>query len=173
MKDREERSALVAALDDIPHTNLVPKKYLSGGSVTAQIAFGRDSSIMIAKREPQYHSRPHSHNSEQLNLVLEGELFVFIEDHGFSVKKGDVFRVPRNAVHWSRVRGTEPCVLLETHTPPLIGDPGVMDTAVGLIEEEESRAGIIAVPSEWPTAFDQEAVERKLMGQLQNVTADT
>ena len=54
-------------------------------------------------------------------------------------------------------------MLLETHTPPLIGDPGVIDTAMALIGEGEGRDGIVAVRSNWPTDFDRDAVERKVM----------
>jgi mannose-6-phosphate isomerase-like protein (cupin superfamily) len=162
---KKSRSPLVAALADIPETNLVPKTFLSGGSVGAHIAYGCETSLMIATRQPQYRSKPHAHDSEQLNYVLEGELYVFIENGGFLVKKGDIFRVPRNAIHWSWVQGTMPCILLETHTPPLIGDPGVIDTAVALIGEDESREGIDAVPSQWPAGFDQAAVEWKVMGE--------
>jgi mannose-6-phosphate isomerase-like protein (cupin superfamily) len=169
--NKKSRSPLVVALADILETNLVPRKFLTGGSIGAHIAYGCETSLMIATRQPQYHSNPHAHDSEQLNYVLEGELFVFIEDGGFLVKKGDIFRVPRNAIHWSWVQGTAPCVLLETHTPPLIGDPGVIDTAVALIRENESREGIDAIPSQWPADFDQAAVERKVMSG--NVTSAT
>jgi mannose-6-phosphate isomerase-like protein (cupin superfamily) len=164
MTDRARASSLLAALADIPETNLVPAKFLSGGSVGAQIAYGRESSLMVAVRQPQYHSKPHSHDSEQLNYVLDGELFVFVGEDGFLARKGDVFRIPRNAVHWSWVQGSTPCVLLETHAPPLIGDPGVTETATALIDADESRQGILAVASEWPTGLDQGAVERKVMG---------
>jgi len=166
MTDHSRASPLLAALADIPETILVPTKFLSGGSVGAQIAYGREASLMVATRQPQYHSKPHSHDSEQLNYVLDGELYVFIDGDGFLAKKGDVFRIPRNAVHWSWVQGTEPCVLLETHTPPLVGDPGVIETAVALIGDNESRDGIVAVPSEWPNDFDQGTVERKVMGNV-------
>jgi mannose-6-phosphate isomerase-like protein (cupin superfamily) len=155
--------SLNVALADIPETCLVPAKFLTGGSVGAQIAYGRETSMMIATRQPHYHSKPHAHDSEQLNYVLEGELYVFVGDDGFLVKTGDIFRVPRNAVHWSWVQGTTPCVLLETHTPPLIGDEGVVDTAVALLAKGESREGIEAVTSQWPAGFDQAAVERKVM----------
>lgn len=154
---------LVATLADIPETNLVPAKYLSGGAIGAQIAYGRESSIMVATRQPQYHSKPHAHDSEQLNYVLEGELYVFVGDGGFLARKGDVFRIPRNVVHWSWVQGTTPCVLLETHTPPLIGDPGVTDTARALIADGETDEGIVAVASQWPADFDRDAIERKVM----------
>lgn len=155
--------SLVATLADIPETNLVPAEFLSGGSVGARIAYGRETSIMVATRQPQYHSKPHSHDSEQLNYVLEGELYVFVDGDGFLAKKGDVFRIPRNATHWSWVQGTTPCILLETHTPPLIGDPGVMATALALIGDDEAREGIVAVCSNWPADVDRDMVERKVM----------
>jgi quercetin dioxygenase-like cupin family protein len=163
MHVRSNASPLVATLAEIPETNLVPAKFLTGGSIGAQIAYGLDSSIMVATRQPQYHSKPHAHDSEQLNYVLEGELYVFIDDDGFLVKKGDVFRIPRNAVHWSWVQGTTPCVLLEVHTPPLIGDPGVTDTARALLANNEDRNSIVAVASEWPANFDRDQTERKVM----------
>jgi len=160
MLKQNTQSPLQIALEDIPETNLVPKKYLAGGSIGAQIAYGLDSSMMVAVRQPQYHSRPHSHDAEQLNYVIQGELYVFVADSGFLAKEGDIFRIPRNAVHWSWVQGTVPCVLLETHTPPLIGDEGVTDTAVALLGPAESATGIARVPSIWPQGVDQGAVER-------------
>jgi quercetin dioxygenase-like cupin family protein len=164
MTERHDASSLIVKLADLPQTNLVPAKFLSGGSIGAQIVYGRESSMMVATRQPQYHSKPHSHDSEQLNYVLEGELYVFVGEGGFLAKKGDAFRIPRNAVHWSWVQGTDhPCVLLETHTPPLIGDPGVTDTARALMCDDETRDGIVAVPSQWPAEFDRDAIEGKVM----------
>lgn len=154
---------LLTSVADMPETNLVPATFLSGGSIGAQIAYGRESSLMIATRQPQYHSKPHRHDAEQLNYVLQGELYVFVDDDGFLAREGDIFRIPRNALHWSWVQGDKPCTLLETHTPPLIGDPGVTDTAVALIAETESRDGIAAVESQWPESFDQIAIERKVV----------
>jgi mannose-6-phosphate isomerase-like protein (cupin superfamily) len=166
MPKQNTQSPLHIALADIPETNLVPKKYLAGGSIGAQIAYGLDSSMMVAVRQPQYHSRPHSHDAEQLNYVIQGELYVFVADSGFLAKEGDIFRIPRNAVHWSWVQGTVPCVLLETHTPPLIGDEGVTDTAVALLGPAESATGIARVPSIWPQGVDPGAVERAVAEAL-------
>jgi quercetin dioxygenase-like cupin family protein len=166
MSECLDASDLVVSLAEVSETNLVPAKFLTGGSVGAQIVYGRESSMMVATRQPQYHSKPHSHDSEQLNYVLEGELYVFVGEDGFLAKKGDVFRIPRNATHWSWVQGTTPCVLLETHTPPLIGDPGVIDTARALISVDESLDGIVAVPSQWPSTFDRDKVERKVMAAV-------
>jgi len=153
---------LNVSLANIPETVLVPAKYLSGGSIGAQIAYGRDVSLMIATRQPGYHSKPHLHDAEQLNYVLEGELHVFVENAGFLAKKGDVFRIPHNAVHWSWVRGNGPCVLLEAHAPPLVGDPGVTDTAVALMSVAE-RETVTGIASQWPAAFDRDAAEREML----------
>lgn len=163
MTQSSPRSPLVATLDEIPETDLVPAMFLSGGSIGAKIAYGRELSLMVATRQPQYHSKPHSHDSEQLNYVLEGELYVFVGESGFLARKGDVFRIPRNLIHWSWVQGTTPCVLLETHTPPLIGDAGVTDTARALLSTDDDRIGITAVPSQWPDDFDRDAIEHKVM----------
>ena len=157
-------SNLCIALSDVPETNLVPAKYLAAGSIGAQIVYGAESSMMVAVRQPQYHSRPHSHDAEQLNYVLDGELYVFVDQGGFLAKKGDVFRIPRGATHWSWVQGKVPCVLLEMHTPPLIGDPGVTETAVSLVGPDEDAGTIQAIASDWPEGVDQAAVEQRVMG---------
>jgi quercetin dioxygenase-like cupin family protein len=156
-------SPLMIRLDDVPETVLVPATHLSGGSIGAKIAYGKDASIIVATRQPGYHSKPHLHDAEQLNYVLAGELYVFIDDTGFLVKTGDLFRVPRNAVHWSWVQGTKPCVLLEAHAPPLIGDPGITDTAVALMTDAEESAVVTGIGSEWPHDVDQASVERRVM----------
>lgn len=164
MAGDRQNSRLVVSLDEVPETCLVPAQYLAGGSIGAKIAYGLESSMMVAIRQPQYHSRPHTHDAEQLNYVLDGELYVFVDDRGFLARKGDVFRIPRNAVHWSWVQGDSPCVLLESHSPPLIGDAGVVDTAVALIEGEEGSPSA-RVGSEWPTDIDQARVEIDLVGR--------
>jgi quercetin dioxygenase-like cupin family protein len=163
MTSSTSHSPLLVSLADVPETVLVPSRHLSGGSVGAQIAYGRDMSIMVATRQPGYHSNPHRHESEQLNYVLAGELYVFVDDGGFLARTGDVFRIPRNATHWSRVQGETPCVLLEAHSPPLTGDPGVTDTAVALMPDSERNALAAGVHSEWPTDVVRDVVERAVM----------
>jgi quercetin dioxygenase-like cupin family protein len=165
MQQRGQPSPLMTALNDVPDTVLVPGQHLSGGSIGAKIVYGTDASMIVATRQPGYHSKPHLHDAEQLNYVLAGELYVFIDHDGFLVKEGDLFRVPRNAVHWSWVQGATPCVLLEMHAPPLIGDPGVADTAVALMDASDKLADVVRVRSEWPTDIDQAAIERRVMAK--------
>lgn len=149
-KRREPRNAYLIKLEDVPVAALIPKRLLKGGSVGAQIVYGEDSSLMIATREPGYHSTPHRHAAEQMNYVLAGELFIFIANDGFLARKGDFFRIPRNAIHWSWVTGRTRCTLLEVHTPPLIGKPINAAETVGLFARGEGKSRVRKIPSEWP-----------------------
>lgn len=162
-------SQLAVHLADVSETVLVPAAHLSGGSVGAQIVYGTDMSLMIATRQPGYHSKPHAHDCEQLNYVLQGELLVFIGDKAFQVRQGDTFRVPRNAVHWSWVRGDVPSILLETHAPPLIGDPGFDRTAMPLIDAQENVGPSERTSSIWPQDFDRDAAEAAILASHQHL----
>jgi mannose-6-phosphate isomerase-like protein (cupin superfamily) len=135
---------------DIKDTVLVPTARLQSGRIASKVAYGLESSMIVATRFPGYHSIPHVHDAEQLNWILEGEIYLFIEDDGFLARKGDFCRVPRNAVHWSCVQGTGPCTIVEVHTPPLIGDPGVPETAAAMMAPDEDLGGLARVRTFWP-----------------------
>lgn len=165
MTKPEPYPSLAYTLESIPELELVPSRFLTGGAVTARIVYGEAMSLMTATRLPGYHSRPHKHDAEQLNYVLTGELFVFIGETGIHVRQGDVFRVPRNAIHWSWVRGTEPCTLLEVHAPPLLGDPGLFEGAMPLAAVGEVLSPH-PVPSDWPQDFARDAAEEKALAGL-------
>lgn len=165
VKTRTPKSPYLVSLGDVPVAALIPKRLLKGGSVGAQIVYGEDSSLMVATRIPGYHSTPHRHDAEQMNYVLEGELFIFIEDDGFLARKGDMFRIPRSANHWSWVQGKRPCTLLEVHTPPLIGKPVNVRETVGLFARGESRARVVQVPSEWPEHAGVAQTEQRVMAR--------
>lgn len=124
--------------------------YASGDSVTEQIVdmgtttfstkavYGNSSSLMVATRPAGYHSRPHLHDCEQLNLLPVGALWVFIEDRAIHMKAGDFLRIPAGRIHWSWNKSTEPCILFEVHTPGLQADPLISGFAIGLHDPDES-----------------------------------
>ena len=89
---------------------------IRGGSMVTKMVYGNDCNLMLAIRGPGYHSNPHKHDAEQLNYVLEGEIWVFIDDDGFLAKKGDFCRIPRNALHWAWNRSNADCTVLEIGT---------------------------------------------------------
>lgn len=89
------------------------------GAMSTKVVHGDECSIVIAKREAGYHSQPHYHESEQLNYVLDGEMWVFVEEEGFIAHAGDFFRVPARAVHWAFNASADPVTTFQVHAPPL------------------------------------------------------
>jgi mannose-6-phosphate isomerase-like protein (cupin superfamily) len=132
----------------------------SGGMKTLFV-YGNEANIMIATRSANYHSKPHRHDCEQLNYVAEGEMWIFIEEEGFHLKKGDFLRIPRNKLHWAWNTGTEPCVLFQAHAPVL--SPTTRKNTVGLFAPGEAPA-INASPPQESVDIDVTAIERRAMG---------
>jgi mannose-6-phosphate isomerase-like protein (cupin superfamily) len=113
-----------------------------GSDLTTQVVFGQRASVMVGSRPDGYHSRPHVHDCEQVNVVVAGRLEGYVVDpdggvHGSLLGVGDVWRVPTLAPHWIYNRGGEPCRLVEVHAPGLHGDPLLQETAVALIGPDE------------------------------------
>ena len=161
--DNLERLAVDASM--WPHLELVPADKLRAGAITAQVAHGQNCSVILATRSPGYHSIPHKHAAEQINYVVSGEAWLFVEDQGFHGGPGSVSRIPKDAVHWAWVTGDEPLTVLEIHTPPLTGDPKVRDGRVSLCVREEEEVSMQHIHTEWPQGFDAAAVERRWVGR--------
>jgi mannose-6-phosphate isomerase-like protein (cupin superfamily) len=104
---------------------------------TTILVYGNSASLMLAERPPGYHSRPHVHDCEQLNLLHSGELHVYCDGEAFLLHPGDALRIPPNAVHWSWNKADVPCVLIEVHSPGIQQDPRTRPFAVGLLGDGE------------------------------------
>ena len=114
-------------LEDVPEMHVTPPSQEAPSTISVKMVYGSDTGMMVARREKGYHSRPHRHDSEQWNYVLDGEIWFFIDKDGFRCVKGDIVRVPRNLVHWTWVRARAGCLMVESHTPQLTGDPDLAD----------------------------------------------
>jgi quercetin dioxygenase-like cupin family protein len=132
-----------------------------GGAMLTKMVYGNDCNMMLAVRAPEYHSNPHQHDCEQLNYMLEGEVWVFIGDDGFLMKKGDFCRIPRNAVHWAWNRSDRDCTLIEVHAPAC--DPLVRKNALGLYAEDETPDLSSAVAT-IRTEMDAAELESRVLG---------
>src|SRR4029434_11049738 len=108
------------------------------GEMAVRKGDGNECSLMIATRRPGYHAKPHQHESEQINYVLEGEISCFVKDKGSLCKKGDVHRMPANTVHWAINRSDKDAMVAEAHAPGLIGGRAG-DSAAALFHEGEER----------------------------------
>jgi quercetin dioxygenase-like cupin family protein len=106
-------------INDVPPFKVAPPSQEKPSAIDVKMVYGTDTGMMLAKREEGYHSRPHHHDSEQWNYIMEGEIWFFINEEGFRCRQGDIVRIPRNAIHWTWVRHTSGCTMLETHTPSL------------------------------------------------------
>ncbi|HTI65964.1 MAG TPA: cupin domain-containing protein [Caulobacteraceae bacterium] len=165
-----QRSPYHISKDDIPAVDMAPPgDHLKGGALKAQMVFGTDTSMMFAARETGYHSTPHCHDAEQMNYVVEGSIWLFIGNVAILASKGDIVRIPRNAVHWSWVREPGGCVLLETHTPPLIGDDKMKNGAVSLLAPDEDRAKVTAVENIFTTSAGMEEIEAQAMAMAMGI----
>jgi quercetin dioxygenase-like cupin family protein len=161
---KQTRSPYHVRSADVPAVDMAPpagKQSGKGGTLTAQMVFGSDTSIMIAERETGYHSKPHYHDAEQMNYVMDGSIWFFIGDSGFRAVKGDIVRIPRNAIHWAWVREPGNCVLFESHTPPLIGDEKMSKGAFSLLGPDEQRSDVKARENLWAPVDDMEAIEER------------
>jgi mannose-6-phosphate isomerase-like protein (cupin superfamily) len=114
-----------------------------GVILSSQRVYGTENSIMFADRGPGYHTRPHRHDAEQINYIVSGEIWFFVEGHGYRCGPGDIMRIPRNRVHWAYNRGSEHAVIIESHCPPLIGnDAEARKTAEPLLGPDEDAAKV-------------------------------
>ena len=146
----------------ISEADLVPGEAmvkLHGGQMKTLFIYGNEANLMIATRYSGYHSKPHRHTPEQLNYVLEGELWIFIEEEGYHLKKGDFLRIPGNALHWAWNRGTGPCTMAQVHAPVLY--PDGRKGAVGLFANNETPQVRKSPPQE-NVDMDVSDIERRV-----------
>src|SRR5262249_32315673 len=115
-------TGLLMRASDISRGNFASGDLTGGGVLSTLVLGGESLSLIVADRDPGYHSAPHRHAAEQLNYVAKGEIWIFVETEGFRAREGDFFRIPKDAVHWSWVRGDEPCRLIEAHAPSVAAD---------------------------------------------------
>lgn len=157
--------------DDVPSAGISDSDRLQGGEIETKMVFGNTMSMMYAERPEDYHSRPHVHDSEQFNYLIEGKLWIFIEDEAFLMEPGDLSRIPEMKVHWSKVEDG-PCAMVESHSPPYIGDPDLagenQSKVVGLFSDSEDPIPIDVSENIWAADFyadhEQEMMDEYLNG---------
>jgi quercetin dioxygenase-like cupin family protein len=145
--------------EDVPRRKRVQSGERGEGSMVVRKAYGNECSLMVAVRAAGYHTKPHVHESEQLNHILEGEIWFFVEDKGFHCKKGDFQRIPANSIHWAWNNSNADAVVAEAHAPALIGGRSI-EGAVALFDDGETQK--IRGPGENKfVPYDAGSVERK------------
>lgn len=81
-------------------------------------AVGLDKSMLTYfELEPNTKFPEHSHEAEQITMVLEGELTFAYDGKEIILKAGDVIAIPSNAAH-SVYTGNMPCKAVDAWSPP-------------------------------------------------------
>lgn len=87
---------------DIPQYNwkTIPPREARPGIV--QRGF-RGNTVMISYAElhPHMEPGPHSHEAEQIFMLLKGRVKLHVGDQVFDMEEGSIVRIPPNVVHWS------------------------------------------------------------------------
>jgi len=128
------------AVDDVKEIVIKPNNPNNKAPFRARILHGSDSSIMIAERGSGYHTEPHKHDCEQINYIMSGEMWFFVEKDAYRCLPGDVMRIPPNAVHWAWNRGSEPVTILECHAPRVTADNQHNDRIASLLGPQEDSS---------------------------------
>jgi quercetin dioxygenase-like cupin family protein len=147
---------------DVPKRKHNPIK--GDGMKEVSRIYGRECNISPNWYHPGYHTRPHYHDCEQINYVIEGEIWVFVADEGFHCKQGDYIRIPRGRIHWAWNNFDKTALVIEAHSPPLIaGKPG--STAVGLFDDDEDPNPPVIAENLYDKEFDHVEPERRALAK--------
>lgn len=107
---------------DVQEIVVKPHDPKNSAPFRARIVHGAQAGMMLADRGAGYHTKPHTHDAEQWNYIMSGEIWFFVETHGYLCKQGDVMRIPKNRSHWAWNRSSSNAIILECHTPRLCAD---------------------------------------------------
>ncbi len=154
--------ALHCQAEDIPNRRVERSGEQGVGSMIVKRAYGSECSLMHAVRAPGYHTTPHAHAAEQLNHVLQGEIWFFVENEAFRCKAGDFQRVPANKIHWAWNRSDADAIVVEAHSPALVAGPQ-SEGSIGLFAADENAVAKNACQNNF-VPFDWQSVERKIFG---------
>lgn len=84
---------------------------------TRMWAVGLEKAMMTYfEIEPNTIVPKHSHEAEQITMVMEGELTFVLQEKEITLKSGDVIAIPSNAIH-SAFTGNKPCKAVDAWSP--------------------------------------------------------
>lgn len=63
---------------DVPECKVV--RTAGEGAMVVRRGYGNECTLMYATRAPGYHTTSHAHEAEQINYLLEGEIWIFVEE---------------------------------------------------------------------------------------------
>jgi len=84
----------------------------------SRCGFGNERVMLVMNRlEPGMEPRPHSHDFEQIALVVEGTVRFTVDGETYDVSEGEVLLIPAGAQHFGEVLGERPALNLDVFAP--------------------------------------------------------
>lgn len=105
----EEWAERVMTVKDIPVVHLVP-------GTSTHIVPGRNMTLSFITLDAHQSFPIHSHQHEEMIIVLKGELDTILEGKRFRMGEGDVMPVEAGVAHGVQILDNE-CTLLEVFAP--------------------------------------------------------
>lgn len=79
---------------------------------------GRDAMLVWNELQPAMEVRPHSHELDQIAVVLAGRMRFQVDGERFELETGDALLIPGGAVHAGEAIGDGPALNLDVFAPP-------------------------------------------------------
>lgn len=96
--------------------NDLPREFVRQGIERAGVG-GKDLVCQFGWIEPGAALRPHSHDFEQLVMIIEGECLYHVGGVPHACRPGSVIRVPPHTEHYIEVTGTQTVLNLDIFAP--------------------------------------------------------
>ena len=113
----------MSAFDDV--RSIVPRKVWDG--ITARAVHGERLTLAVVELAPGAIAEEHSHDHEQLGLVLRGSIRFRVGDEERELGPGETWEIPSNTPHRAEA-GPDGATVLDLFAPPRSeweqGEPG-------------------------------------------------
>ena len=80
--------------------NSIPKRVAREGIIQRGFR-GSKTLISYAELHPNMTPMPHSHEAEQIFMILKGRVKLHVGDQVFNMEEGSIVRIPPYVEHWS------------------------------------------------------------------------
>ena len=103
----------MSAFDDV--RSLLPRQVWAG--ITARAVHGERLTMAVVELEPGAIAEEHSHDHEQLGIVLRGSIRFRVGDEERELGQGETWEIPSNMVHRAEA-GPDGATVLDLFAPP-------------------------------------------------------
>lgn len=97
------------------HMDVLPEREIFKG-IHLRIVPGDKLMFSFVRFDPNATVPTHQHPHEQIGIVLEGELEMWIDNDRRTIRKGETYVIPSQIPHGAQTKST-PCLVLDAFHP--------------------------------------------------------